>query len=82
MEVKSLSSDQMRKYCILWKKFADKQFKFEQAKKILQLTETNSLVTLHRIKSRGWLTSEKDKKNLKRSLYRLISPNKAVAMIK
>ncbi|HLG25040.1 MAG TPA: hypothetical protein VI564_08980 [Candidatus Nanoarchaeia archaeon] len=78
---KPLSSEQMHKYSALWNKFGDNPFKFNEAEKILKISENHLLVTLHRLKMKGWLTTEKDEKRPKKSLYFLVSPNDAVKVI-
>ncbi len=81
MSTKPLSSDQLSKYAILWNKFGSKPFEFEQVKQILKMEENNLIVTLHRIKSRGWLVTKRQKDNPRKSVYTLISPNDAVRAI-
>lgn len=79
-----LSSDQMRKYAALWKRYGTKPFEFRQALNLLRKSENHTLVTLHRLKAKGWLTAKqhpKNAKNAKKTLYSLIPPNDAVKAV-
>ncbi|MBI2559055.1 hypothetical protein HYW20_07075 [Candidatus Woesearchaeota archaeon] len=78
MTTKPLSSQQLQKYAALWNKLGSRPFEFEDAEKILKLNESHLLVTLHRLKQKGWLSTKPHPTASKKSLYRIIPPNNAV----
>ena len=62
----------VKRYMKLWDKFKDKDFSFEDAKKILKEDNNFLSVVLSEMKKEEWLTLELDPEDARKRLYRLI----------
>ena len=62
----------VKRYMKLWDKFKDKDFSFEDAKKMLKEDNKFLSVVLSEMKKEGWLTLELDPEDARKRLYRLI----------
>ena len=64
-----------KRYALLWKKFEDKPFTFEQAKKELKFVEGNVVsVMFNELKNSGWITANLDDKDSRKRVYTLVNP--------
>lgn len=71
-----------KRYAVLWKHFQDKKFEFEDAKKLLNEDSDKRLsVILSDFKKNGWLTVELHPDSSRKRIYKLKSPDKALAEI-
>ena len=70
-------------YALLWRKFSDKPFTFEQAKKELKFADRNTMsVMLNELKTAGWITVNLDEKDTRKRVYNLLDPVTIVERIK
>ena len=64
-----------KRYALLWKKFEDKPFTFEQAKKELKFVDGNVVsVLFNELKSAGWITANLDNEDSRKRVYTLVNP--------
>jgi len=68
----------MQRYAVLWKKFKDKTFSYEQATTILKDKDTVTSVFLSDLKKAEWLHIELSPKDSRKRLYKLKTPEQAV----
>ncbi|TKJ17062.1 hypothetical protein CEE44_00825 [Candidatus Woesearchaeota archaeon B3_Woes] len=61
------------RYAILWNKFKDKEFTFEQAKKALK-DDAGINVFFSDLRKAGWLEVNIDDKDSRKRLYKLKNP--------
>jgi len=67
----------MQRYAKLWSKFKDKEFTREQAEKVL--SKDNAVaVFLSDLRKAGWVEIKMDEKDLRKSIYKLKNPEKAI----
>ena len=72
-----------RRYALLWKKFENKSFTFEQAKKELKFVDGNTLsVMFNELKTAGWIAVNLDKQDSRKRVYNLLTPLEIVESIK
>lgn len=68
-----------KRYALLWKKFKEKPFTFEQAQKELKHLDRNLIsVMFNELKSAGWIKVGLDEKDTRRRVYTLANPIKVV----
>jgi type I restriction enzyme M protein len=65
------------RYAILWNKFKDKEFTFEDAEKILK-DKSGILVFFSDLRKAGWLEVTLNFEDARKRIYRLKSPEKAI----
>ena len=75
--VKHLPEWIMQRYAKLWNKFKDKEFTREQAEKILK-NDNAVAVFLSDLRKAGWVDIKMDEKDLRKSIYKLKNPEKAI----
>lgn len=64
-----------KRYALLWRKFEDNPFTFEQAKKELKFVEGNVVsVMFNELKNAGWITVNLDEKDSRKRNYTLVNP--------
>ena len=64
-----------KRYALLWKKFKDKQFTFEQAKKELKHINRNIIsVMFNELKNAGWIAIDLSKEDSRKRVYTLLNP--------
>ena len=72
-----------KRYALLWKKFSDKPFTFEQAKKELKFIDGNTMsVMFNELKTAGWIAVGLDKKDTRKRVYNLLNPISIVESVK
>lgn len=63
------------RYSLLWKKFKDKPFTFEQAQKELKYLDRNTIsVMFNELKNAGWLSVRLDESDSRKRNYNLFNP--------
>ena len=68
-----------KRYAILWKRFKDEKFEFEEAKRTLNEDNDKRLsVILSDFKKNGWLNVELHPESSRKRLYKLKSPDKVM----
>lgn len=71
-----------KRYALLWKKFGDKPFTFEQAQKELKHLDRNTVsVMFNELKNAGWISVSLDEKDTRKRVYNLMNPIKVVESI-
>jgi len=68
-------------YSILWNKFKDEEFTYDQAKKVLE-DKKGINVFFSDLRRAGWLSVELNEKDSRKRIYRLVEPNEAYAAMK
>ena len=64
-----------KRYALLWKKFEDKPFTFEQAKKELKFLDRNVIsVMFNELKTAGWIVVSLDEEDSRKRVYTLVNP--------
>lgn len=64
-----------KRYALLWKKFGDKPFTFEQAKKELKFVDGNVVsVMFNELKTAGWIAVNLNQKDSRKRVYTLLNP--------
>lgn len=72
-----------KRYALLWKKFGDKTFTFEQAKKELKFVDGNTLsVMFNELKTARWIAVNLDEKDTRKRVYNLLNPIKIIESVK
>lgn len=72
-----------KRYALLWKKFGDKNFTFEQAKKELKFVDRNVVsVMFNELKNAGWIAVNLDEKDRRKRIYNLLNPVAIVESVK
>lgn len=70
---------EMLMYARLWNSFKNKNFTFDQAKKLLKKKNERAIsVFLSDLKKFGWLIVSLDPKDSRKRLYKLKSPEQAI----
>lgn len=68
-----------KRYALLWKKFKDNPFTFEQAQKELKYIDRNVIsVMFNELKTAKWLTVSLNEKDSRKRIYTLINPMQIV----
>ena len=71
-----------KRYAILWQKFKDKKFEFDQAKQVLNEDNDKRLsVILSDFRKNGWLEVELHPESSRKRIYKLKSPEDAIKEI-
>ena len=71
-----------KRYAILWKKFKDKKFEFEEAKQALNEDNDKRLsVILSDFRKNGWLEVELHPESSRKRVYKLKSPEEIILEI-
>ena len=70
-----------RRYAILWEKFKEGEFTYEDAKNTLGDKEEVAIVVLSMLKKSEWIEIEKNPKDKRTKLYKLVAPEKAIMQI-
>tara|TARA_Y100000310_G_scaffold339504_1_gene432373 strand:- start:5152 stop:5400 length:249 start_codon:yes stop_codon:yes gene_type:complete len=65
------------RYAILWKKFKDKEFTFEQAEKVLN-NNSGINVFFSDLRKAGWLEVKLSDDDTRKRVYKLKSPTSAI----
>ena len=63
-----------KRYAVLWKKFKNKEFTFEQAEKILKNNKAGINVFLSDLKKFGWMEVTLNQDDTRTRSYKLKSP--------
>lgn len=64
-----------KRYALLWKKFEDKPFTFEQAQKELKHLDRNLIsVLFNELKTAGWISVNLSEKDARKRVYTLANP--------
>ena len=72
-----------KRYALLWKKFKDKPFTFEQAQKELKHVDRNVIsVMFNELKNAGWIAVNLDEKDSRKRVYTLLNPATIVENVK
>ena len=72
-----------KRYALLWKKFGEKPFTFEQAQKELKHLDRNLIsVMFNELKNAGWMNVALDKEDSRKRVYTLINPVEIVESVK
>ena len=69
-------------YAVLWNKFGEKEFTFEQAEKALKGNEKGINVFFSDLKKARWIEINLSKEDSRKRIYRLKSPEKGFAELK
>ena len=64
------------RYALLWNKFKDNEFTFEQAEKVLKNNKGIN-VFFSDLRKAGWITVSLDEKDTRKRVYKLKSPEQA-----
>lgn len=76
---KSLPKWLENRYAVLWRKFREDHFSFEQAEKTLNEKDPKTLsVVLSDLRKFGWLTPELDPNTSRKRIYKLKPPEVAL----
>ena len=75
--IKHLPEWIMRRYAKLWKKFKEKEFTKEQAKKTLG-KDTAVAVALSELRKSGWLEMKMSQEDARKTIYKLKDPTKTI----
>ena len=68
-----------KRYALLWKKFEDKPFTFDQAQKELKYLDRNTLsVLFNELRIAGWITVSLKEEDSRKREYHLINPTQVV----
>ena len=71
-----------KRYALLWKKFGDKPFTFEQAKKELKFVDGNVVsVMFNELKNAGWISVNLGEGDSRKRVYNLLNPEIIVESI-
>ncbi len=71
-----------KRYALLWKKFKDKPFTFEQAQKELKHIDRNVIsVMFNELKNDGWISVNLSKEDTRKRVYTLVNPIQVVENI-
>ncbi|MFH1210649.1 MAG: hypothetical protein V1645_01915 [archaeon] len=69
----------MRKYSTLWRAFSEKEFNYEDVKKILkEKNEALNSIILSELKKNGWLAVKLHPDDSRKRIYTLKKPEEAV----
>lgn len=72
-----------KRYALLWKKFKDKPFTFEQALKELKHVDRNVIsVMFNELKTAGWIFVGLSRQDGRKRVYTLMNPLVAVESVK
>ena len=64
-----------KRYALLWKKFGNKPFTFEQAQKELKYLNRNLIsVMFNELKNAGWIKASLDAEDSRKRVYTLVNP--------
>jgi len=66
-----------KRYAILWKRFKDKEFTFEQAEKVLK-DKKGINVFFSDLRKAGWLEVSLNSKDTRMRIYKLVNPEQAI----
>ena len=64
-----------KRYALLWNKFKDKEFTFEQAEKVLKNNQKGINVFLSDLRKAGWLKAGLNSEDNRKRVYKLKSPD-------
>lgn len=68
-----------KRYALLWKRFRDKPFTFEQAQKELKHLDRNTIsVLFNELKIAGWITMSLNEMDSRKREYHLVNPIQVV----
>ena len=68
-----------KRYALLWKKFEDTPFTFEQAQKELKYVDKNVVsVMFNELKNAGWISVSLSEDDSRKRVYTLINPIQVV----
>ncbi len=71
-----------KRYALLWKKFGDKSFTFEQAQKELKHLDRNLIsVLFNELKNAGWISVNLGEGDSRKRVYNLVNPIQVVESI-
>ncbi len=71
-----------KRYALLWKKFKDKPFTFEQAQKELKHVDRNVIsVMFNELKNAGWIAVNLSEEDSRKRVYNLLNPLQVVENI-
>jgi len=63
-----------KRYALLWNKFKDKEFTFEQAEKVLKKNEGGINVFFSDLRKAGWLEVSLNSEDTRKRIYKLKNP--------
>ena len=67
------------RYALLWKKFKDKQFTYEEAEKVLKFDDKSAIsVTFMELRKSGWLSVVLSQEDARKRIYTLSNPTKII----
>jgi len=79
MKTKPLPKWAMKKYALLWKKFRQKEFEYENAEQTLQEENPNmTSVLINHLKQNKWIDARINPKDTRKRIYKLEIPSNAV----
>jgi len=70
-----------KRYAVLWKKFKNKEFTFEQAEKVLK-DKSGINVFFSDLKKAGWIIVSLDGEDTRKRKYQLVHPEYAILNMK
>jgi len=70
-----------KRYALLYEKFRMNPFTYEEAKKVLQENDELVIVVISALKKSGWIKSDRNPKDRRTRIYKLINPQKAMMEI-
>ena len=80
--VEPLPKWEMKKFGLLWKTFGKKEFKGDEARKILKEKDPHMVsVLFYELNKKGWVEIKRYKKDQRKKIYRLKEPNHIVKEI-
>jgi len=72
-----------KRYALLWKKFKDKPFTFEEAQKELKHVDRNVIsVMFNELKNAGWIVVSLGKGDSRKRVYNLSNPTLIIESVK
>lgn len=72
-----------KRYALLWKKFEDRPFTFEQAHKELKHLDRNVVSAMfNELKKAGWISANLGEGDSRKRIYTLANPVKLIEKIK
>jgi len=71
----------LKNYSKLWIQYKDKEFVFENATKALNIPKERCSVILSELRKKGWISVDLDKKDTRKRIYNLRSPETGITKL-